>query len=346
MKIKSILIALMVYGPAMFFLSAQPALQAGLNRYRAGDKLIKQQMSYANPGPDGKNVTWDYSNLSTVGDAYPVLYFYDADTLSLTGWEHETHYRYSYREESLFLEGYNNRRMELAFNEPEIQLYFPLLYGDSLSRPFSGEGLYFREHAMVAAGRTTLTADGMGTLITPGRDTLSSVLRIKRIREYEDIGVEGALMRLETYLWYAKGYRYPVFESIRSLVIKEGEETEDLLTSFYYPPSAMQALAEDPENETLREEMLQDSNIFLSCEASPNPVEDTAVLRFELSVAARISAQLCDIVGNPVAGVIPGENLNEGIHERAFSMAGLRRGHYLLHLTANQYVKNLVVIKK
>lgn len=327
---------------------SQIALDSGLHGLRAGDRLIKQEVSYGDPGLPGENLTWDFSNLSVIEEDYLLIYFYpsEEDTSTLTGWEHQTRYRYVPDGNLLFMAGYENRRVAMEFREPELYLSFPFQYGDTLSRAFSGSGKFFQEHELVASGRTYLSADASGKLVTPANDTLFNVLRVKRSRVYEDVGVPDALMRLDTYLWYAPGYRYPVFESIRSVVITSGEEKEDFSKSFFFPLAGIESLADDPENEAIREEQKEDTGILLSCEVNPNPVEDFSFLRFELSEAARVTIRLCDVVGNPVALIGSEERLEEGSHEKRLSMSGLRRGNYILHIRANEYVKHLVIIKK
>jgi hypothetical protein len=42
-------------------LSAQHTLQSDLNRFRADNMLVKQQVSYKDPGRTGENVLWNFS---------------------------------------------------------------------------------------------------------------------------------------------------------------------------------------------------------------------------------------------------------------------------------------------
>ncbi|MDR1121950.1 MAG: T9SS type A sorting domain-containing protein [Dysgonamonadaceae bacterium] len=328
-------------------LYSQEALQYHLNGYRPGDKIIKQQMTGIFPGASGRNFIWDFTQADIMDDYYPLIYFRinKGDTIHLGSWEHRTRYLFEQQEQSIWMTGYKNTSAEMAFELPELQMHFPLSYGDTLSAPFHGSGLYYQSTEMTASGRTYIHADATGTLITPGNDTLRNVLRVKRTREYDNIGIEGATMRLETYNWYAPGYRYPIFEVIRSFSMLEGEESEDFSTAFYFPIIAIESLAEDTANEAIREQAQQDRGILLYCQTHPNPVETDCHISFELSTQASVSIRLCNILGLPISSIRQ-EILPAGLHERSISMNGLQQGNYLLYIQADNYVKKQVVIKK
>jgi hypothetical protein len=319
-----------------------------LNRFRAGDEIIKQQMEYVSPGAAGRDIVWDFSRLNTIDDYYSLIYYNptEEDTAHIVGWEHQTQYFYEQRNDSILMTGYNNRSVEMTFVYPELQMRFPLHYGDTLSAAFHGNGLYFQEMEMIASGRTHIKADATGTLIVPGQDTLKNVVRVKRLRVYDNIGVENASMRLETYNWYAPGYRYPVFESVRSTIITENVEKTDYSTAFYFPIAHMESLADDPENEAIRENIKQDQGVLLSCHVAPNPVDSNCTLSFELSVNAQVSIRLCNIVGFPISVAQQQQILPAGQHEKNISMSGLQKGNYVLYIQTNNYVTKQIVIKK
>lgn len=339
----------LVFFCLFFFTSvfSQLILDSSHHRFRAGDWLIKQQVSYADPGIPGRGLLWDFSSLETVDEDYGLLYYHPSqeDTLTIVGREHDTSYCYQLGGEFISLKSYSNRKVKMEMLENDLFLYFPLQYGDTLSRAFSGQGAYFREHPIVASGRTYLTADATGCLITPAGDTLQNVLRVSRQRIYDNTEVEGTLMKLEAYSWYAPGYRYPIFESYRSLVLQNDEEHIDFVRSFYYPPAAMESLANDPENEVLREKEKQDTDILLYCGVAPNPVSDYCNLTFELSSSARVTIQICDVMGNLISSLCSQQVFPMGFNEKSLPVTGLRPGNYVLHIQAEAYVKRLVLIK-
>jgi hypothetical protein len=330
-----------------FAYSQDRCIELHRNAIRPGDKIIKQKMSYTPPGVSGENVQWDFSHVNTVDDYYPLIYFrYDrSDTTRMAGLEHGTRYCFIQTAEGIQHTGYDNHSVSMTFQIPETQLIFPLNYGDTLSAPFDGKGYIHNDMTLTASGRTFLHADGWGTLITPLNDTLKNVLRIKRTRTYDDIGVTNATMRLENYFWYAFGYRYPVFETVRSLAIIDGEEKEDLTTAFYYPPAWMETLSSDPANDTIRNRNNPDAELLISCQIVPNPVKTLMSVHLELSEPAQISLRLCTPLGQLLTA-LPRQSLAAGQHVVPFPASGLTNGYYLLYVQANQYVKTLVVIKK
>jgi len=327
--------------------SVRGQLRSELNLSRPGDQIIKQQVEYIHTGPNGRDVVWDFSKVNIVNAEYPLI-FYRKDANDLTqiiGWEHETQYAYSQEDDHIFLTSYNNKSVEMSFELPELHMRFPLHYGDTLNSQFSGKGRYFRDFEIVSSGKTTIEADASGILIIPGNDTLSNVLRVKRVREYENIGVTGTRMILETYNWYAPGYRYPVFETVKSFVIEGNIKKEDYSTAFYFPLSGLEALI-DPDNEAIREESKQDRNILLSCYVAPTLVDSECTLFFELSVNALINIKLCDIMGNTVSLHRHQLQLSAGKHEEKILMIGLRKGYYVVHISANNYTTNQIIMKK
>lgn len=44
------------------------------NRIRQGDKLVKYQVEYKDPGKAGENIVWDFSSLKTINEEYTVNY--------------------------------------------------------------------------------------------------------------------------------------------------------------------------------------------------------------------------------------------------------------------------------
>jgi len=58
------------------YIFAQPVLQKSHNMMREGDKLIKQQVEYIDPGQEGKNAYWDISKQKLMDSSYKLNYYY------------------------------------------------------------------------------------------------------------------------------------------------------------------------------------------------------------------------------------------------------------------------------
>lgn len=330
-------------------MTAQTAqrLSATCNYFRAGDKIIKQQVEYKDPGASGKHICWDFSMLQALNEKYRVLYYSKTkgDTVNMIGNEHQTIYRYSLLNDTLWLTGYENRTTQMKFEHPEAQLRFPFRYGGSLRSEFSGKGLYCLKEKLIAKGITTATVDGLGMLITPKYDTLQNVLRVKRLREYTQIGIDSVRMQLETYSWYAKGYRYPVFETYKSMVLRGDSTTESFKTSFYYPVEELRKLPDDPAN--IAEQQTSTGGIeavFTQARYLPNPVIDNLYIDYKLTRNARVWFSLHNNSGIPHYSSTP-QSLTEGTHSATIPMNRLMTGTYLLNVHVDEMMMKQVIIK-
>ena len=227
---------------ATFSLSAQHRLQSELNLPRAGDVIIKQQVEYKDPGRAGENVLWDFSQLNVVNDEYELMYSSPDDSV-IIGTEHTTQYRYVLQNDSLLLLGFDNQTTNLHNIQPETLLKFPFYHGDTIGSYFYAHGKYSNRLELDVMGTTQTVADAHGMMILPSKDTLNHVLRLRTIKYiaedtnpitesyYEKLHsplnisldsiehrleTDTILFAVETVRWYEDGYRYPIFETVRS----------------------------------------------------------------------------------------------------------------------------------
>jgi hypothetical protein len=105
-----------------FIAAGQPVVRREFNLPRAGDRVVKQQVEYKDPGRAGANVVWDFGQLKAVNAEYRLSYseprrnfrtgsyilgcdtFPAADSL-LVGREHFTNYFYREHDSILYLLG-------------------------------------------------------------------------------------------------------------------------------------------------------------------------------------------------------------------------------------------------
>ena len=171
-------------------------------------------------------------------------------------------------------------------------------------------------------GTVSSKADACGMMILPGGDTLRNVLRVKTVKKIasstkplffqeEDtpetwvsndsidyrLSTDSVVMEVATYRWYVEGYRYPVFETVRSISHKRRQEREIFNTAFFYPPQDHCYLETDPENQRIAE--LQNKNRkdcnpleATTCNVYPNPVSTTLYVELFLPVEAKIKIQV------------------------------------------------------
>ncbi|MFV0311021.1 MAG: T9SS type A sorting domain-containing protein [Dysgonomonas sp.] len=181
---------------------------------------------------------------------------------------------------------------------------------------------------------------------------------IYRVREaiWDDAGNTGK--QLETCRWYSKGYRYPVFETVRNINLNDS--TEIFSTAFFYPPQDHLYLETDPENLALLEEMwdmdkkqeeLQEQaktvslEDIMSCKIYPNPVISILNLEYELKQEAKVAFELYSIEGMPVRRT-QAKPQKVGTYYESIDCSNLQSKNYVLRITANGMFVNEVIIKK
>lgn len=357
------------------------------NGLRPGDTIIKQQVEYVDPGEAGNAQLWDFSNLKTINQSYTLSYsippllgdslyimggysFKKKDVREdelIVGTEHHTMYYYRQREDTLLLLGHENPTVRLTYTSPFLITPYPLSAGQVKASAYKSKGVYSGTVNMQTSGDITVSADAYGKLILPTGDTLSPVLRTKALHTIQEM--QGTPARVvETHRWYTKGYRYPVFETIRNTDISDIGNPKDIFkTAFYYPPQDHLYIDEDPENLALLEDMwdLEKNKTIASdnentgkediktvsledimdCKIYPNPVESQMTLEYTMKKEAKVSFQLYTIGGNPVK-LANAKQRTTGTYSETIDCSNLRASQYVLRIMADSLFVNQIIIKK
>ncbi len=366
------LIVILVFIQCFTSIYGQHILKNNLNMLRPDDVIIKQQVSYKDPGRSGENVLWDFSKLNTENEEYKLQYSSRGDSV-IVGTEHRTMYYYSLSNDSLLLWGYENPTTIMTNELPELLMKFPVNYKDQRETYYNGNGKYCDRLSISAMGIITSEADAYGMMILPNKDTLKNVIRVrtfKRIAEEtkplmfchpvldagspETTGVssdsinfrmanDSLTLEVETFRWYSKGYRYPIFETVRSSVNRKSSESEQeyFNVAFFYPPQDHYYLEEDEANlAELQNDSVGVDNINpdnanpwkdLTYNIYPNPVIANLDIELLLPEPANIQIQLTDRQGR----VMLKENWGPqptGLLSRQIYMAPYVRGEYVLNI--------------
>lgn len=365
--------------------SAQSSLRAFSNLPRSGDCLVKQQVKYKSPGMKGVGVLWDFSEQDIVNDEYKLKYI--ARTMSLDtiiGIEHRTMYYYQSTADSLLLLGYENPTTLINYRKPETLLCFPFSYGRSFTDYFDGMGDYCNKQAIHVQGKSTVIADAIGMMILPGGDTLNNVLRIHTFKKMVETTIpcltdktvnvdsipfflnrdsvdlylskDSDHLEINTWRWYADGYRYPVFETIESMVCRGGQFYERFSTSFYYPPHEQYyCLDDDPENqirrdltdeerknrlwETVKEGKKEKNTYKDDYVAYSFYMDETGNLHLNYSLVkdATVMITLYDFQGRQLLKLDAG-SLCEGNYQKQISLNTYPMGEYLLQIIVDEKI--------
>ncbi|MBX9188683.1 T9SS type A sorting domain-containing protein [Bacteroides sp. K03] len=279
---------------------AQFLLDSCLNMPRKGDCLMKQRVTYKQPGDKGVQKIWDIRDLNPIDENYELKYSSLGENRDhLVGIEHSTMYYYQMHGDSLLLSGYENPTTLMKFHESEVLLIFPFAYGCVFTDYFDGIGSYCNRLNIHVQGKSTVSADATGMLLLSTGDTLRHVMRVHTQKDIVEqmrfiikndslladstsfilnrdsinwhLAHDSICIRTDTWRWYAEGYRYPVFESIKSSICALGKWQDYLTVSFYYPPQEQYyGLEDDLENRIQREKVVESGNNF----RSPSPRSD------------------------------------------------------------------------
>ncbi|GHV14844.1 hypothetical protein FACS1894169_04600 [Bacteroidia bacterium] len=377
----------------LFILPGYGQLNTVHNHLRSGDVLIKQQVEFADPGEAGINKLWDFSKVKTVNDEYTLAYSLppllddsiyimgDMHFLKKTvhenelvvGTEHNTMYYYRLTNDSLLQLGHENPTIKLEYTSPMNLMNFPLNYGQTVVSDYKSKGLYSSTVDMQSQGQMITSADAYGKMILPTGDTLSPALRVKTIQTILDKSAytqnpenietttepQNKGIQLETCRWYSKGYRYPVFETVRST--KLADNSEIFSTAFFFPPQDHLYLDTDPDNLALLDELWKETENsnqtddptaktvtledIMTCKIYPNPVESQMNLAYDLKQGAKVSFELYSIEGLPIRK-IKAQQKTAGTYTEIIDCSSLRPNNYVLRIIANNLFVNEIIIKK
>jgi hypothetical protein len=364
--------------------SSQHVLEGELNMYRPYDIIVKQQVSYKDPGRTGPNVLWDFSALSVENDAYELSYTTDNDTI-ITGTEHLTRYHYTLQNDSLLLWGFDSPTTQVKNIQPELLLKFPVNYGETSQSCYYTHGKYGNRLEVDLMGTIETTADAFGMMILPDKDTLRNVLRTRTLKyiaeetvpiskRYYDktetplqihpdsiakrLNTDSLLFITETFRWYEKGYRYPIFETIRSWEQhNESEAYHFLNTAFFYPPQEHYYLDEDEANRELLENREQEAGgsdgsntpsdpwTELSYNIYPNPVTAILAIEIYLPQTAHIHIQLRNTMGLILLEEEKGSH-PVGTCDFQSDLSAIPVGNYVLDIWLNEHLVSEIIMKR
>lgn len=304
--------------------------------YVPSDSITKQQVTYVDPGAAGKKITWDFSKLQTLTDKYILTYKGDID--SLCGYEHRTHYYYSQDKSGIWCTGFENANTYIQFTDSILELPFPMQYGDKRSSKFKGTGEYGYSLPIKVEGTVSISVDATGTLKLS--EYQFDVIRVKQVLDYTKAGTDSSSITKTSYRWYTNGYRYPVFESVRTLLkTKSSNDSTVFSTSFLYSSSMREQKMREVENalEWFSQKNIEDSQSMVPAEFTdlniyPNPAHDNTTLSCTVSQNTAVWIRIYSGSG---ALVYEASHIaNAGANTWKIPTLQLNVGSYFVYITA------------
>lgn len=301
--------------------------------------------AFCGQGNSGQDAVWDFSDAKLTGTD-EILLAYDSISNSILSISRDGIDRFCQDEQGIYLMGHDTRLRSLSYKQPSARILFPMNYGDSLSFPFDAEGQYCQTIDILSQGVHYVEADGYGAIVMPNGDTLSNVLRIHSqsvaaVEMHEPADTMPDRRRhtkqeiSDTYSWYAKGYRFPVFltrsvayyDSMNMVSNKQDALCIGVETQKAFP---------DEVNDSIRN--LQTTGAQMT---SGNDIIDYTVqyagneviVDFTLTDGASVNVILCNAMGMVFRRLT--SYYNEGGHSYSLDCAGMPHDTYILYINVN-----------
>ena len=353
------------------------------NSPRSGDEIIKQQVEFKDPGREGENVIWDFGKLKSINNRYSLTYsspdlldnsYYilGRDTIQanndsvryLIGTEHSTMYYLQVKDNSLYVLGHENATTSLKYTPSLLSMAYPTNYNEPHQKEYQSKGLYSCRIPFESQGEIKQTADAYGVMILPSGDTLKNVMRVKTVQTIKETifdvnnNVNTILdMNVENYKWFSKGYRYPIFETIKT--IPQDSTANEFSTAFFFPPQEHLYLDTDPDNLAVLDSLwdidhkIQDvtdptqeqPNANLSYNFYPNPVESLLTVEYYLEKPSSVTISLYNLEGRLIKTVVKPIS-SSGVYSEQIDCSSLAKGTYIISIGTGYKVYSDKLIKK
>ena len=346
MNMKSVLLLrIMLFAMASFISPygfGQTALSYEYNGVRVGDSIRKQQVEYFYSGAEGQNAIWDISDLHFIKE-YPVEFCCDSDSVMLYEVSPEQISKYSFSHDSLLLVGMEDPLKRVDYAQPIAMLVYPFEYGDSFSSHYSGKGRYCLTHLIEAEGDVNIEADGYGMLVLSENDTLKNVIRIHSTRtgslymHHENDSSEIARSRMkqeieERFCWYAKGYRYPVLETLSTSYYSNMDLVSCVQSAFYLPLDEQHKLNDEKNDSIQHADSITNQPDIIHYNLTNN--EGNIKLHYSLSENATITLMVCNHRGMTYRRIHFEKTAGDG-YENNIDVSGLPADTYILYINVN-----------
>lgn len=290
------------------------------NEYRIKDNLHTQQVSYMSfEQLKGQGLVWNMNDCKVLNADYSVKFVANRDPFfhaPLSRLEAGTNYRYGIHDNTMFLKGFKNKTTRIKYDIPIATMRLPLAYSDELQGVYSGKGEDIMEHCVRIFGNYHTKICGKGTLVTLDGDTLPNTLLLHSLRTIsstfsslqEQLSRYGTLdsipslspdsmseivkndsdkLIMDTYSWFAPGYRYAVLETVK-IYQALPPNAPILQTAFYNAIDDQANLLDDEENAAIRKAILKNDSPYLYASERMGQA-GTSIIYLNDNIRARIS---------------------------------------------------------
>jgi len=317
-------------------------------------EFTRHALEFFDAGQGGENLLWEYP-LDFI-DKQETTINVDADLLCIWRMTDDKHAEYFVEKADsstdvtswqFFQCSEESPMSKTDYTKPLLRMKFPFEYGDSIAKPFMGKGVYCGDHHFLKRGATSVVADATGTLVVGENDTLRNVLRVYTLKSYSicmdmnPAALDTAKLRQvieERYEWYARGYRYPILETITSTSYHNLNALGTTRRAWCSLPSDMLSLNDSVNHEVQRSDSIAEAQReaanrdIIHYKASVN--SGVITLDYDLDAPAHIVTLVADAFGMTYRRAEWTQQDGSG-YTRRIDCSGLRRGTYILYINVN-----------
>lgn len=324
---------------AQYVLTAEHNLMPGdiITSYNAVDTMAEE-------GDAGICITWDFSNIIFASSATSINfvspnntpYNYLCPNASVSYLIGNTWYYSKYTDSGFSEEGFGNNNTEESYTNNKRFFSYPFTYNSISKDTFAGK----RNGATNGNIKGTITtkADGYGKIKLPyTREEIDHVLRIK-ISEHKVVSIRGQTMYYytETYQWFAKEQKCPLFSISRTTTVIKNKSTSEIYTT--KSKSVMMNLMQTVTDIKKPLEQLAKLSLF------PNPAVKEVSVKFNSLSTTTATIDLVDISGKIIESFKTGDlNSNDDIYK--LNITNYPKGTYFVRVVADKgiNVRKLII---
>lgn len=321
--------------------SGQHMIDMSSNVIRANDQIEVIETEYQSSGDAGRDVTWDVSQISECSrvdvsfesDSTGIIVRNDGKSLS----------SFVMHGDSLLQTSYETPLEQITYSVPVLTMRYPMSYGDTWEKDFHGDGTYCHQFHERRVGRIQSVADGYGRMIISETDTLYQVLRVYTLKTSSIqispdscVNNPGRLKQEieERYQWFARGYRYPVYETVSRTSYDNLIPVATRQYAHCCMPEIQRLLSDEHNEQIAKEDSLQQfsSGDIFHYEVSNNG--NIVQIDYALDKPAHIRTIVADVMGT----VYRNQQWNGVATEHnvmSIDCSGLRHGHYILYMNVD-----------
>lgn len=309
------------------------------------DVVSFQDIPYFYAEGNGEKVIWDFSD--NLSEDNKIRICLQKDTLDryVVLSDHDITY-FKLSNDTLFLVGEESPLSKIDYTMPQLAMHFPLEYGDSLSVPFKGYGVYCGDHPFREQGMSSVLGDAAGSIVI-GEDTIQNVLRVYTLKSYsicmdiDSAALDTAKLKQvieERYDWYARGYRYPIFTTITSTSYDNMQAIATGQKAWCMLPEVQELLSDQYNQDIRRNDSLTKAGqsiaesdiIHYTIRQDGGQIE----ISYSLDGPADIKALVADVMGITYRQAHQHRSSGDGCSLR-LDCSGLRYGQYIIYMNVN-----------